>query len=285
MHAVSSVTAISVTHNSRHCVNELTRSLASFEHVIIIDNASSDGTAKAVSEQLPDAELIQSPRNLGFGAANNLALDRVVTPYALLVNPDCIVELSQVQHLLSVAAEYPDAAILAPQLARADARLELSYRWPTGTWRSTGPAAEGPCCVGFVSGAVMLLNMSAMREIGFFDERFFLYYEDEDLCRRVFAHKRQIIVVPGARFTHLARGSVRGASPLRSEFYRGYHHAQSKLLFEHKHRGLATAEKLRWRTLLLAGLTLLPRLIFPQPKYLARLMGRVLGLCQWRSTQ
>ena len=90
----------------------------------------------------------------------------------------------------------------------------------------------------------MLLNMAVMREIGFFDERFFLYYEDEDLCQRIFASKRQMIVVPESRFTHLARGSVRGKHPLKAEFFRGYHHAQSKLIFQHKHFSDAIAERL-----------------------------------------
>ena len=279
----SSVTAISVTHNSQHCIDSLADSLTSFTHVMIVDNGSSDGTTTKIAEKLPTAQLIESPRNLGFGAANNLALELVATPYALLLNPDCIVQADEVDHLLSAASAYPDAAILAPQLIRSDGRAEISYRWPTGTWRSTGPAADGPCCVGFVSGAVMLLNVSIMREIGFFDERFFLYYEDEDLCRRVFLHKAQIIVVPQARFTHLSRGSVRGQSPLRSEFNRGYHHAQSKLIFEHKYLGAKKAEKLRWRTLALALLTLIPRILLPQPKYLARLSGRIVGLYQWQT--
>jgi hypothetical protein len=131
----------------------------------------------------------------------------------------------------------------------------------------------------------MLLNMAVMRDIGFFDERFFLYYEDEDLCRRVFSAKRQIIIAPEARFTHLSRGSVRGKHPLRAEFFRGYHHAQSKLIFEQKHHSTASANRLRWRTLSLALLTVIPRLLLPQPKYLARLFGRIIGLSQFQASR
>jgi GT2 family glycosyltransferase len=285
MLTVDSVTAISVTHNSKHCVEALVESLASFSRIIIVDNGSSDGCPQKVSDMIPRAHLIQSQRNLGFGAANNLALDTVKTPYALLLNPDCIVSASEIAHLLSVATVYPDAAIIAPQLVRSGGLYEISYRWPSGTWRSTGPIASGACCVGFVSGAAMLLNMAVMRDIGFFDERFFLYYEDEDLCQRVFSAKRQIIIAPEARFTHLSRGSVRGKHPLRAEFFRGYHHAQSKLIFEQKHCSTSSANKLRWRTLLLALLTLIPRLLLPQPKYLARLFGRIIGLSQFQASQ
>ena len=64
------------------------------------------------------------------------------------------------------------------------------------------------------------------------------------------------------------------------EFIRGYHHAQSKLVFESKYFGAADASRLRWKTLLLALLTLLPRLLLLQPRYLARLFGRIVGLCR-----
>lgn len=279
-----SVTAISVTYNSSHCIDALAKSLASIDRVIIVDNGSSDDCPQRIADLLPRAHLIRSKHNLGFGAANNRALDLVQTSYALLLNPDCIVPSSEIEHLLSVAMTYPDAAIIAPQLVRAGGLHEISYRWPTGTWRSTGPIASGACCVGFVSGAAMLLNMTVMRDIGFFDERFFLYYEDEDLCQRVFGAKRQIIVAPEARFTHLSRGSVRGKYPLRAEFFRGYHHAQSKLIFEQKHGSTSSANKLRWRTLVLALMTIIPRLLLPQPKYLARLFGRIIGLAQFRSS-
>ncbi len=284
MLTVDSVTAISVTYNSEHCVDALADSLTSFGHIIIVDNGSSDGCPQKISATLPRAHLIQNKNNLGFGAANNLALDRVKTPYALLLNPDCNVSPVEIEHLLSVASSYPDAAIIAPQLVRSGGLYEISYRWPTGTWRPKGPIASSACCVGFASGAAMLLNMAVMRDIGFFDERFFLYYEDEDLCQRVFNAKRQIIIAAEARFVHLSRGSVRGRHPLRAEFFRGYHHAQSKLIFEQKHHSSERAHKLRWRTLALALLTLVPRLLLPQPKYLARLIGRIIGLSQFKST-
>jgi N-acetylglucosaminyl-diphospho-decaprenol L-rhamnosyltransferase len=73
---------------------------------------------------------------------------------------------------------------------------------------------------------------------------------------------------------------VKGPNPLKSEFIRGYHHAQSKLVFERKYCGAALAARVRWKTLLLALLTLALRLLLPQPRYLARLFGRIVGLCR-----
>ena len=274
------VTVISVTYNSAHCLPALSVALNELKNVVIVDNASDDDIETQLQIALPNATLIRNAKNLGFGAANNCALATVTTPYALLLNPDCLPTAAFLTGMLQAAEEFPDAAIIAPHLIRRDGSPELNYRWPATHWVSKGPKAEGPCCVGFVCGAVMLLNMAVMKKIGFFDETFFLYYEDEDLCQRVFLANQQIVLVPEVEITHLSRGSVRGPNPLKSEFIRGYHHAQSKLVFEGKYFGAADAMRLRWKTLLLALLTLVPRLLLLQPRYLARLVGRIVGLCR-----
>jgi GT2 family glycosyltransferase len=272
-------TIVIVTFNSAHCIPKI-KFLREMPHVAFVDNASEDRTCATITDEIPNAKILFNKTNKGFGAANNLALNQVKTPYALLLNPDCVTTEKEVEKLLRAAGTYSNAAIIAPHLIRKNDSVEVSYRWPHANWISCGPKADGPCCVGFACGAALLLNMEVMRDIGFFDETFFLYYEDEDLCQRVFNHKKQIILIPDAHVTHFSRGSVKGKNPLKSEFIRGYHHAQSKLIFEHKHVSARSAASLRWKTLLLAILTLIPRLLVPQPKYLARLIGRILGLCR-----
>ena len=279
---LADLTVIVVTYNSAHCIAALAPTLAALPHVIMVDNASNDGTADVAASALPNALVLRNERNLGFGAANNLALRQVATSHALLLNPDCLPSDVFLQGLLGAAGDFPDAAIVAPHLLRRGGEVELSYRWPGKLWHSQGPAAEGPCCVGFVCGAAMLFNMAVMRDIGFFDEDFFLYYEDEDLCQRVFDARKAIVLAPAVTVTHLSRSSVRGNSPLRAEFYRGYHHAQSKLIFAGKHLDAARAAQLRRKTLLLACLALPPRLLVPVPRYVARLLGRIRGLVDVR---
>lgn len=277
------VTVIVVTFNSAHCIPALAENLANLSNVFIVDNASDDETVIEVRRRFSKAILLQNDRNLGFGAANNRALAAVTTPYALLLNPDCLPGADFLDGMLKASAQFPDAAIIAPHLIRRNGEPEVSYRWPATHWKSSGSKTEGPCCVGFVCGAVMLLNMKVMKEVGFFDESFFLYYEDEDLCQRVFMCGKQIVVVPDVKIVHLSRGSVKGPNPFKSEFIRGFHHAQSKLVFETKHFGITNAKQLRRNTLLLALLTLLPRLLLPHPKYLARLIGRIAGLLLYKS--
>jgi len=275
------ITTIVVIFNSSHCIEPLSVGLIADSDVIFVDNDSEDDSVEQIHRFFPNSCLIANSRNLGFGAANNLALAQVKTPFALLLNPDCLPTAEFLDGMLRAAESFPNVAIIAPHLIRRNGAPEVSYRWPSTHWLSRGPKADGPCCVGFVCGAVMLLNMDVMRRIGFFDETFFLYYEDEDLCQRVFLAGQQILVVPEVEVTHLSRGSVKGPNPLKSEFIRGYHHAQSKLVFESKYFGAVLAARLRWKTLLLALLTLVLRLLLPQPRYLARLLGRIVGLCRF----
>ena len=272
------LTVIIVTFNSAHCIAALSQGLQGMPQIVFSDNGSEDDTVAQIRRLLPQAHIIEHKANLGFGTANNRALDLVTTQYALLLNPDCLPTLEFFDESMKVCASFPEAAIIAPHLMRRHGELELSYRWPATHWESKGPAAEAPCCVGFACGAALLLNMPLMRTIGFFDESFFLYYEDEDLCQRVFNSGHAIILAPQLSITHLSRGSVKGASPLKFEYLRGFHHAQSKVLFAAKHFGLTKARHLRTKTLLLAGLTVVPRLLLPQPRYIARLFGRIAGL-------
>lgn len=276
--SLADVTIVLVTFNSAHCLPALGQALRAFPHVTVVDNASDDGTAEAVARHLPEARFIGNPRNLGFGAANNRALERVVTPYALLLNPDCELDEASALALMTAARDHPDAALVVPHLLRRDGQPEINYRWASTEWTSRGPGAEGPCCVGFACGAAMLLDMSIMRGIGFFDESFFLYYEDDDLCVRIFQSRHAILLVPEVRLVHHSRGSVRGSSPWRAEYLRGYHHAQSKIRFAAKYPSVGDASALRRQVLLLALLTLPLRLLVPVPRHLGRLVGRIAGL-------
>lgn len=276
------VTVIVVTFESAHCLPRLASLLTVCPNVIIVDNGSGDGSASIAQSMLAHAQVIALGENLGFGAANNRALDRVRTPYAFLLNPDCEMEAEDLVILMQEAMRFPDAAIVAPQLINARGEPDLSYRWPSTRWESRGPGASAPTCVGFVCGAAMLFVMDNMRGADRFDERFFLYYEDDDLCLRVFEQQHAIILIPRVTALHRSRGSVGGRRRLRAEYLRGFHHAQSKLLFAEKHMNVEAANRLRTSTLTLALVVWPLRLIAFSPRMLARLSGRIAGLLQWR---
>lgn len=276
------VTVIVVSFNSAHCMSRLGELLQDFPHVCIVDNGSEDNTAQAVAQHLPQAHWLPQGRNLGFGAANNRALAQVRTPFALMLNPDCELNAHSVQALLEVAQQFPQAALIAPQLMQPSGSPEVNYRWPSERWKSSGPAATGICCVGFICGAAILARMGLFKPEDWFDERFFLYYEDDDLCLRLFQKQRSMLLAPHIHATHRSRGSVRGQRPWRHEYLRGYHHAQSKLIFRSKHQGVDQAQSLRIGLMLGTALALPVRLLLPSPRLVTRMWGRLWGLIQWK---
>jgi len=277
------VTVVVVTHHSAHCLAGLNALLQHCPHIIISDNASNDGTPEQARALWPQATVLAHDRNLGFGAANNRALAQVSTPFAFLLNPDCEITPEGLQALMEQARQMPDAALLAPQLVGAKGQAEVNYRWPHTLWTSKGPAADGPACVGFVCGAAMLFRMDRFAPVGFFDERFFLYYEDDDLCLRLFNARLPMLLVPAIEALHRSRGSVMGQAPWKSEYVRGYHHAQSKLIFEQKHGTLDQALTQRRRLLWTTGLALPLRALLFSPKRLCRMWGRWMGLMCWKA--
>jgi N-acetylglucosaminyl-diphospho-decaprenol L-rhamnosyltransferase len=274
------VTVLVVTYNSGHCVDALAQGLARLPHLIFVDNASDDDTCARVRSLLPHAQLIEMSQNFGFGVANNRGLETVRTEFALLLNPDCVIDPGKIDALVAAASMWPSATMLVPQLVDGSGRIQTNYSWPRESWVPKTGAADGPTNVGYACAAVVLLRMSLLANVGVFDPLFFLYYEDEDLCLRVFESRGQILVIPTVRVVHLSRGSVRGSSPVRAEYWRGFHHAQSKVLFAWKHHGASTARTLQYRTWALALLTLVARVVLFSPKHLARALGRLKGL--WR---
>lgn len=278
---LNEVTVVIVTFNSAHCLPELGRLLSACPHIIVVDNGSDDGCAQLASMHLPQAQVIALPTNLGFGAANNRALANVQTPFALLLNPDCELSSAQLVQLLAAASQFPEAAMLAPQLVDAKGQQEVNYRWPSPLWTSKGPGASGPTSVGFVCGAAMLLRMSVCQPTGFFDETFFLYYEDDDFCLRLFKAGLPMVVVPSVQALHRSRGSVKGRAPFKAEYLRGYHHAQSKLLFTAKHTSPHSAQELRWHVVWQTAVVLPLRVLIFSPKLVARMWGRLRGALDW----
>jgi GT2 family glycosyltransferase len=213
--ALAQVTVIIVTYNSRGILRETLPRLAHLPHLIVVDNASSDDTVATVRTLAPRANIVEAGANLGFGRANNLALEQVVTPYALLLNPDCFLHGGAIPALVAAARRYPDAAILAPKLYDAPGVLGVCYRppfWAPQPKQLLEP--EGDLCSEFLTGAAMLLDMAKMRAgVGFFDPWFFLYLEDDDLCLRVRRAGHSLVLMHDAQVEHHVRSSSPPSRP------------------------------------------------------------------------
>lgn len=274
------VTVITVTYNSAHCVPALAQVLAACPHVCVVDNASADATIADVRRMLPQAKVIALPENLGYGAANNAAIELATTPYVLLLNPDCEAGAEAIAELVRLADADPVSGMWVPQLLGSDGSREINYSMPRHHGRPRTGGADGPLCVGYACAAALLIHRERMAPHGFFDTRFFLYYEDEDLCLRAFNARLPIVVLPQVSMTHHSRGSVRGPRPLAAEYWRGWHHAQSKIRFAAKHAGDGAGDRLLARSVRRAIAHVALRALVPSPRLMARAWGRLQGLRQ-----
>ncbi len=275
---LSQITVIVVTFNSKHCIQELSSVLKNIPHLIIVDNASDDQTLALVESDIPQAIRVANLKNLGFGAANNQALKLVKTPYAFLLNPDCSISIEILESLYHWAEIYSDAAIIAPQLLKSNGEKDVSYRWPRSYWNSKGLAAEGPCCVGFTSGAALFLNLKNSKNL-YFDESFFLYFEDDDICQRVFEEKSQIIVIPEIQLIHQLGGSVRYNKPLIAHYYGGFYMAQSNIIYIAKYQGLTAARMMRLKFFISSLFKISMSLATFRFKKMMRYIGRLFAAC------
>jgi len=276
------ITPVLVAYNSASILPWSLAPLASCKHLIVVDNNSHDTSLKVVGNCAAHAQVIEAGQNLGFGRANNLALEVVETPFALLINPDAQLREGALEALWRAALRYPDAAILAPVIFDSKGVQEASFhRGPQKSAPLTPLLPEGDLCVNFVSGAVMLLNLSNMRPIGYFDPWFFLYREDDDLCIRIRRAGLQIIVVATAAAEHHTRKS--SAPSFRTTFRRSYSITLSKLYLTRKYQGSAKCMQMLLRIGIGSLFALVIYLLLLHRDRVVRMAGRIAAsLIGWR---
>jgi GT2 family glycosyltransferase len=240
------VTVVCVTYKSHALIEHLAEVLAPFEHVVIVDNASGDGTVGAVRRHLPHAMLVERAENGGFGTGNNDAMRHVRTPYALLLNPDCSLEMPDLLTLLATLQRYPTAGVVAPQSWLADGSAQMCFRQAFYEPRLRSPygVPDGTCSAKWLHGCCLLVRTEAYNAIGGFDERFFLYYEDDDLCLRLRQAGFDCLFEPAANAQHI--GGASSTPSWKTSFSKHYHYARSRHLAIRKYLGIGAA----WRYLL-----------------------------------
>ena len=247
MQQLDHVSVVIVTYNSAAVIQEALRSVIKHPLVVncfIVDNASTDETCSIVQQHYPEVILIENAKNLGFGCANNIALTRTKTPYALLLNPDAQLQPDTLDKLIVAAKKYPNAAILAPKLINKDGLGHQSFKRNVFTREKYSfpyVEAEGDVCAEFLSGALWLFNMENMRQVGFFDENIFLFYEDDDLCLRVRQANLGLVYVYDSVAIHLMGAST---STDMGEF-KQFQLTLSRLYLEQKYMGRAKMLALR----------------------------------------
>lgn len=262
--APAALSVVIVSWNTRELLLDALESLLPLEgleaEVIVVDNASSDGSAEAVSERYPGVRVVRNPRNLGFAGGVNTGFREARHPYVLLLNTDTEVRGDAPQALLRYAQAHPEAGVVGPRVLNRDGSLQASrFRFPSllnlllsSTYlykafprsrffnreRLAGDEAGGP--VDAVSGCAFLVRADLIERIGGFDEGFFMYAEETDFCFRAWQAGFEVHFAPVAEIVHFGGGSSRLARRRNFLEYR-----RSMVRYFHKHQGRVRAELAR----------------------------------------
>lgn len=260
--------------------------LGSFE-VIVADNASIDGTVAMLAARFPHVRVIASKENLGFGRASNLCWPEAKSSLVLFLNSDTLVPAGALDRLVDLARKHPEAGAIGPRLLYPEGEIQMSYGsmpgiatellqklWNAGYARGKGPLRRAirrryarERYVDWVSGACLLTRRDTLETVSGFDETFFLYSEDVDLCARIRATGARILFTPEVEIVHLLGRSV--SSERERVVYESH---RSRLYFYEKHhRGLEVG-LLKLYLTLKAGIL---RVLRPRDR---ALYGRILTL-------
>jgi N-acetylglucosaminyl-diphospho-decaprenol L-rhamnosyltransferase len=254
------ISVVVVSFNARDhllaCLAAVEAHLALPHEVTVVDNASTDGSPAAVRERFPRVKVIANAENVGFSRANNQGIRLGSGEYVLILNSDAEIAAGSVEALAGVLDARADVGIVGPRTRFPDGRIQVSFGpmlAPRAEWRQRhlvrGVARGDPCTLAhveamaatehepaWVSGSCFLARRRALLSVGLFDEDFFLYEEDVDLCIRVAAAGWRIVYTPAAEVIHHKGASMAGASAAL-EYHRSHLHFYAK----HHGRGLRAA--------------------------------------------
>lgn len=259
--AEAPVTAVIVTYNSRGVIGEALDEAAQAHkngllEVVIVDNVSSDGTVDFVREQFPWVHVIQSPANVGFGRGCNAGLEFTKTPYILFLNPDAVLPCDSLKTLIAFLESHPKALFVAPATeSHGGTQLQVAGGLPSPwstlraaaglpsnprTRRTIQPGSE-PFLADWLGGGIMLGRCEELRKLGGFDPRFFLYFEETDLCKRAIMAGYELWAVGQATARHTGGTAAKGTGRKLYRASIAEHFFRSRFYYLVKHFGWPAA--------------------------------------------
>jgi GT2 family glycosyltransferase len=244
MRRLPTVTIIVLNWNGRSyleaCLNALSIQTHKPERIILVDNGSTDDSVALVQQRYPAVEILENEINLGYAGGNNLALRRLETEIAVLVNPDIVVRRDWLEELLCVLDE--DSAIgiagcklLYPgeqQLQHAGGLISHPRAMPRhcGMYDRDEGQLDSLSDVDFVTGAAVAVRREMIETAGLLDEGFFMYFEDADWCARARRHGYRVVYVPQATAVHDESAIAVRGSP---SYLRRFHTGRWRYLLKH----------------------------------------------------
>jgi GT2 family glycosyltransferase len=258
----NSISIILVNYNGADVLIDCLNSLEKFIpqdncEIIVVDNNSQDNSVDILNDKFPHIKLIKLPKNVGFGSGNNAGAKVAKGEFIFLLNTDTILESNILPHLIELMSENPDVGIIGPKLLFPDKSFQISFSPEISikgefTARKLHKNAENKNKlhiieedfqdikeVDIVVGAAFFIRADLFNLLGGFDEKFFMYFEESDLCQRVRNKGYKVLYTPHVSLIHIRGYSVNKISNKMAVEYR-----RSQIYYYHKHRSM-------WEILLL----------------------------------
>ena len=236
------ISIIIVTYKSEEVIDECLKSIPSDINILIIDNSGDHKFKENIEKKYNNVSCIVSLENLGMGAGNNLGLRQVKTDYALILNPDVVLENETIDELVSAIENLNEFSIIAPIC-----KDENYPNYEEFIKDDVDYSNLEPFKVKSIDGFAMLFNLKRINQLKnfenrlYFDENIFLYLENDDLCKRLMDIKENIYVVPKSKIHHKGASAVSKKYSHQIELSRNWHWIWSKFYFNKKHKGYITA--------------------------------------------
>ena len=230
------LTIVIVTFKSEKVIHQCLQSINQNIPTIIVENSNNVKFKEELEKKYENLKCILSKSNIGMGSANNIGIKSAETDYVLILNPDVLLETNTLNEIFSASKKILEFSILSP--------ISTDIDFPNyGMFNENKKFGNRntPFEVDYVDGFAMLLNKSKFKNQFYFDENFFLYLENNDLCLRVKKDGGSIFVLPNAKIKH---GGAKGVDPkfkYEIELSRNWHWVWSKFYFNRKHYGTLKA--------------------------------------------
>ena len=257
------LTVVIVTFRSESKIFDCLRSIRNLAEIIVVENSNNNDFKKKIESKFSNLKCILTGENLGYAAANNIGLKNVKTKYALVLNPDTILDENAIQKFLKSAERLKDFWLMGPA---SDQMVELEFK--------ENDLIE----VNNLKGFAIFLNLSKFNN-EYFDENFFLYFEEIDLCKKVKNKNGKIYLDRLIKINHDGSQSVNSLNKIELEKNRNWHWMWSTFYYHKKHKGFFLALIIIFPKLLSAFFkTVIYSILFDKNKrdiYFCRLSGIV----------
>jgi len=233
------LSVIIVSFKSDHVIHRCISSIDKEIEIIVIENSNNTKLKKKIEEQYTNVKCILSSANIGMGAGNNIGIKNISKDFALVLNPDVILEKNTIDEIIKASKFIDSFGVIAPI---SDKPEYPNYKLDKNDNHKFDQFS--PFKVKTVDGYSMLLNLKRLRKLenfNFFDENFFLYLENDDFCKRLRSKNENIYIVPKSKIHHLGGEAVDRKYHYEIELSRNWHWMWSKFYFNKKHYGYPKA--------------------------------------------